>query len=382
MADIELRDVTKIFPFVNTKGFFGKKKKEKFLEKQKKMPYITNEGVIVLQHINLKIKKGEFVVVLGESGSGKSTLLRIIAGLEKQTLGDVVSDGKVINTLPPEDRNVAMVFQNYSLYPHLNARDNIAYPLRIEHLTRDEINEKVNDMAELCGIEDVLNFMPSKLSGGQAQRVAISRALVREPELFLLDEPLSNLDNNTRTALRKELKRIHKTLKTTFIYVTHDQADALYLAERVIVLRNGKIEQDATLEELYNYPNNIYCAGFLGSPKINIYSDIEVKNHKCSLFGNEYFIKEVKNGKVSLGIRPVNIVRSVDGIKVEVDYSEQIESNVVVHAKCEDKEIVFVEKVNKDLSNLFMPGTRLTISFEKDMMHVFDENGERLKQSV
>lgn len=382
MANIELKDVTKIFPFIEAKGLFNKKKKQEALEKQKNMPYTSNEGVVVLQHINLKIKQGEFVVVLGASGSGKSTLLRIIAGLEQQSLGEVYFNDEEYSLKKPEDRNVAMVFQNYSLYPHLDVKENIAYPLKVDHVPQDEIDQAVEEIAELVGIDDILKNTPNKLSGGQAQRVAICRALIRRPEVFLLDEPLSNLDNITRNILRKELKRIHSELNTTFVYVTHDQMDALYLADRVIVLNDGIIEQDASLSDLYNYPNNIYCATFLGNPKMNIINDIEVKDGKFELFNKQYHINKIKQGKVSIGIRPINIVRSNNGVDAVVDYSEQIESDVVIHVQCDGKEICLVEKANKDLSNLLSPGLNIKIDFQEDMAHIFDKDGNRVDDQV
>ena len=304
MGTIELQEILKIFPYAQVKGVFSRKKKQELLEKQHSMPYTTNEGVVVLQHVNVTIEDGEFVVLLGPSGCGKTTLLRIIAGLEDPTLGAVYFSGQDVTHLPPEDRDVAMVFQNYSLYPHLSVFDNIAFTLRTQHMPRVQMNKTVLEMGELLRISECMDRLPSQLSGGQLQRVAIARALVRKPKLFLLDEPFSNLDAQLRASLRQLVKKIHATLGTTFIYVTHDQQEALLMGQRILVMRDGIIVQDGTPGEIYNHPADIHCALTLGSPQMNLFSDLEEKDGKISLMN---VVIDAPEGTVHVGIRPVHV---------------------------------------------------------------------------
>ena len=370
MGRIELNEILKIFPYTEVKGIFGRKKKQELLEKQKAMPYTTNEGVVVLQHINAVIEDGEFVVLLGPSGCGKTTLLRIIAGLEEPTLGSVSFDGVDVNHLPPEERDIAMVFQNYSLYPHLSVFDNIAFTLRTQHMPREQLDATVTEMANLLGIGDCLDRLPSQLSGGQLQRVAIARALVRKPKVFLLDEPFSNLDVQLRASLRQLVKKIHNALGTTFIYVTHDQQEAVLLGQRILVMRDGVILQDGTPARIYNEPADLDCAMALGAPQMNIFPVTESQAGQISLLGEAY---AVPAGTRYIGLRPVHLTIG-EGIEAQVEYTEQLGSETVLHLQCCGQEVVLVT----DAQFAFCRGQQIRIRLEQSRFHYFDENGKRI----
>jgi len=268
----------------------------------------------ILKNINLEIKDGEFVVLVGASGCGKSTLLRMIAGLETQTKGDILIDDKVVNNIAPKDRDIAMVFQNYALYPHLNVKENISLGLKVRHVAKCEIERRVTRTSEILKIEEFLDRKPKDLSGGQRQRVALARAIVRQPKVFLMDEPLSNLDAKLRNEMRSEIKKLHNRLKTTFIYVTHDQTEALTMGDRIVVLNNGKIQQVDTPENIYNKPQNTFVATFMGQNPMNI---IKAVNKKGFLtFGNitigqntlPFDLPQQEN--ILIGIRPEKIAAS------------------------------------------------------------------------
>ena len=276
MTILRIEDVAKVYPFTKVTGLFDRKQKKLALEKQKSMPYTTNEGVLAVQHFSLTAKEGEFVVLLGPSGSGKSTVLRMIAGLEDASVGKIYFDDECVNNIKPEDRDVAMVFQNYSLYPNQTVYENIAFPLKNMHMELVELEQRVNEIASLLHLETKLNKLPNELSGGEKQRVAIARALVRNPKFFLLDEPFSNLDILLRIQLRNEIKRIQKELNITFIYVTHDQSEALYLADRLVIMKDGKLIQEGSVTELYSYPKNEFVASFLGVMPMNMFKNVEM----------------------------------------------------------------------------------------------------------
>lgn len=372
MSGIELREIVKIYPFTQVKGLFGRKKQQEQLEKQKTMPYITNEGVVVLQHVNAVIQPGEFVVLLGPSGCGKTTLLRIIAGLEEPTLGQVFFDGRDVTNVPPEDRDVAMVFQNYSLYPHLTVFDNIAFTLRTQHIPREQIQIIVEEMAELLGIGEYMNRLPSQLSGGQLQRVAIARALVRKPKVFLMDEPFSNLDAPLRASLRQLVKKIHAALGTTFLYVTHDPQEALLMGQRILVMRDGWVMQDGTPGEIYNRPANIHCAQSLGSPQMNLFSDIKPEKGRVDLLGISLAVPEETR---FVGIRPVHIRLTREGVAATVEYAEPLGSETVLHLQVMGRSVTVV---TDQTSVAFHRGQTVTVAPDGDKFHCFDENGNRL----
>ena len=304
----------------------------------------------ILKNINLEIKDGEFVVLVGASGCGKSTLLRMIAGLEVQNEGDIYIDEKLVNNVAPKDRNIAMVFQNYALYPHLNVRENISLGLKVRNTAKCEIQRRVQRAAEILVLEDYLKSKPKELSGGQRQRVALARAIVREPKVFLMDEPLSNLDAKLRMHMRSEIKKLHKKLKTTFIYVTHDQTEALTMGDKIVVLNNGTIQQVDTPYNIYNYPKNIFVASFMGSAPMNII-EAEVKNGFL-VFGNVTIsidslpFELQENMKLYVGVRPENIVSSYDPsypfnlikFSSKVNFEENLGSYKNVYFNFKDKE--------------------------------------------
>ena len=371
MSSIELKEVLKIYPFTRVKGIFGRKKRQALLEKQKAMPYVTNEGVVVLQHINVTIEDGEFVVLLGPSGCGKTTLLRIIAGLEIPTLGEVILDGRDAALVPPENRDVAMVFQNYALYPHLSVYDNIAFTLRTQHMPREQIEKAVTEMAALLGISECMDRLPSQLSGGQLQRVAIARALVRRPKLFLMDEPFSNLDAQLRASLRGLVKRIHAALGTTFVYVTHDPQEALLMGQRILVMRDGLIVQDGTPGEVYNHPADIHCALALGSPQMNLFSGLDTKDGKTELLGIPL---DAPAGTEYVGIRPVHVQLAEDGIPVRVEFAEQLGSETVLHLSAGQRSFTAVTEIQRT----FHRGQQITVRLDPRRLHFFDRDGKRL----
>lgn len=373
MTDIELDGLLKICPFAKTSGILGRKKQREILERQKAMPYTTDEGVIVLQHVSARIKAGEFVVLLGPSGCGKTTLLRLIAGLESPTLGEVRFNGQVMNGLPPEDRDVAMVFQNYSLYPHLTVFDNIAFPLRTAHIPREELEATVYGMAELLEMEDCLSRLPSELSGGQLQRVAIARALVRKPQVFLMDEPFSNLDAPLRAELRRQVKRIHQSLGTTFLYVTHDHNEALSLGQRILVMRDGWVVQDGTPAEIYFQPADTYVAAFVGTPQMNLYEGLQANAGGLTLLGRRF---PAPAGTAAVGVRPVHVLRAAEGIPASVAYAERLGSETVVHMRAAGQEVTAVWEADQ-ASGLF-PGQSVCLRIPEENLHYFDADGKRI----
>jgi multiple sugar transport system ATP-binding protein len=262
-------------------------------------------GVRVVDEVDLEIASGEFLVLVGPSGCGKSTLLRMIAGLEEVTSGAITIGDRVVTNLSPRDRDIAMVFQNYALYPHLTVERNLAYGLRVRHTPKDEINRRVKEVAEMLGLEELLQRRPAALSGGQRQRVAMGRAIVREPAAFLMDEPLSNLDAKLRVDMRAQLARLHAELKVTTVYVTHDQVEAMTLGERVAVMRDGRIQQVDTPQTLYRRPDNLYVAAFIGSPAMNLV-EAEVSDGRVQFAGLSIPLSGggTPSGQVVLGIRP------------------------------------------------------------------------------
>ena len=284
------------------------------------------ENEQIIHGVNLEIKDGEFVVFVGPSGCGKSTLLRLIAGLEEITEGEISIGDKVVNEIAPSKRGVAMVFQNYALYPHMNVYKNMSFALRQARMNKDEINRRVKNAAEILQISDFLLKTPRSLSGGQRQRVAIGRAIVREPDVFLFDEPLSNLDAALRVNTRLEIARLHKRLGTTMIYVTHDQVEAMTLADKIVVLNNGKIEQIGSPIELYENPLNMFVAGFIGSPKMNFL------NSKTLTKNISTIVKGAKREDI-IGIRPEHLLKTTytnSIISARLDLIENLGENVLV----------------------------------------------------
>jgi len=316
---------------------------------------ITNVGKIypngtrALENVNIEIHDGEFVVLVGPSGCGKTTLLRMVAGLEDITEGEISIADKVVNEVAPKDRDIAMVFQNYALYPHMSVYDNMAFSLKLRKLPKDEIDAKVKEAAKTLEIDELLDRKPKALSGGQRQRVAMGRAIVRSPQAFLMDEPLSNLDAKLRVQMRAELGELHSQLETTTLYVTHDQVEAMTMGDRVAVIRKGVLQQIDTPREIYLYPKNIFVAGFIGSPAMNfVYATIDVSGKKTKLtFGDSHIVSSDApkslsdfNGKeIVLGIRPEAFEDSVyandkeftEQININVSLLEQLGSDTYIH---------------------------------------------------
>ena len=303
---------------------------------------VFGDDVIAVNTVSLEIGDGEFMVLVGPSGCGKSTILRILAGLEDVTAGEVYVDGRQVTDLPPKDRDIAMVFQNYALYPHMTVRQNLGFGLKLRHEKKDEMNRRVAEAAEILGLEPLLERKPAELSGGQRQRVAMGRAMVREPRAFLMDEPLSNLDAKLRVQMRASLAALHERLKTTTVYVTHDQVEAMTLGQRVAVLRDGVLQQVDTPQNLYNRPNNLFVAAFMGSPPMNLV-EARVDGGTVSFAGHtvrvpdEPALRRFDGRSVILGIRPSDFedtaVWSNDSLpqmEVQVDVTEELGSEVNV----------------------------------------------------
>ncbi len=317
----------------------------------------------VINKFNIKINDGEFIVLVGPSGCGKSTLLRMISGLESIDKGEIHLDNKIINNLIPSKRGIAMVFQSYALYPHMNVYENMSFGLKTEKLEKNEIDKKVRDAAKTLQIEDLLERKPGQLSGGQRQRVAIGRAITRNPKLFLFDEPLSNLDAALRSEMRVEISKLHKQLNTNMIYVTHDQIEAMTLADKIVILNNGNVEQVGAPDEIYNNPSNIFVAEFIGVPKMNILRNgIESLLNNLNLKSDSY-----------LGIRPEHIHTNGDGeikLDIKVDLIENLGSEKIIYAtfKGQELRIKTSDNISQNLKQ---------ISFSKNKIFLFDNNKKR-----
>ena len=279
MATVSLRNVKKIYPFVSGENKKKKKKDDKEEEGKAKLQ-ITEQGVVAVQEFSLDIADKEFIVLVGPSGCGKSTTLRMVAGLEEITEGELYIDGKLMNDVAPKDRDIAMVFQNYALYPHMTVYENMAFSLKLRKERKDVIDKKVREAAEILDITQYLDRKPKALSGGQRQRVAIGRAIVRDPAVFLMDEPLSNLDAKLRNQMRAEIIKLRERINTTFIYVTHDQTEAMTLGDRIVIMRDGYIQQIGTPQEVFNNPRNLFVAGFIGTPQMNFFDAQLVREDK------------------------------------------------------------------------------------------------------
>ena len=333
----------------------------------------------VINKFNIKINHGEFIVLVGPSGCGKSTLLRMISGLESVDEGEIHLDKKIINNLIPSKRGIAMVFQSYALYPHMNVYENMSFGLKIEKRPKDEINTKVMQAAKILKIEELLERKPKQLSGGQRQRVAIGRAITRNPKIFLFDEPLSNLDAALRAEMRVEISKLHNQIKTNMIYVTHDQVEAMTLADRIVILNQGNIEQVGTPEEIYNDPANIFVAQFIGTPKMNIL-EIDEKNvisdNKIRLLGNDIMFDNLKLNKSKhfVGIRPEHLKANQENqftFNPEIELIENLGNEKIAYMKKEQHQLSAKIPSNIEIGN--------KIGFDLNDIFIFDENGKRLK---
>ena len=313
----------------------------------------------VVHGIDLQVQEKEFVVLVGPSGCGKSTTLRMIAGLEEITEGELSIYGKVVNRIAPKDRDVAMVFQNYALYPHLNVAENMAFGLRIRRMPKPEIESQIKNVAEVLELTDYLQRRPADLSGGQRQRVAMGRAIVRHPKVFLFDEPLSNLDAKLRTQMRAEIRRLHNRLGVTSIYVTHDQVEAMTLADRIVVMNEGRIEQVGTPMELFMKPANIFVAGFLGSPPMNQIKGIITKKGVDIgdlTLGLDGDLSAHIGRQVIAGIRPEHVVlakgKDTTALPIELDLVEPLGSEALLHAQKGNNQLVFKTETQGSIEHL------------------------------
>jgi multiple sugar transport system ATP-binding protein len=345
--------------------------------------------VMAVDNLSLQVNDKEFIVLLGPSGCGKTTALRCIAGLETPSRGGIYIGDQLVNEIPPRDRDIAMVFQSYALYPHMSVYDNLAFPLKMRKFSKEEINARVKKAADLLRIPHLLERKPKQLSGGEQQRVALGRAIVREPKVFLMDEPLSNLDAKLRLYMRAELKRLQKELEITTIYVTHDQAEAMTMADRIAVMNQGKLLQLATPEETYNEPSNIFVGGFIGSPPMNfIDCSFSEKDGKAFLDAglltldvSEYASKIKKKntvGSLVLGIRPEDVLLqekdplSGDAVEAEIYVVEPLGAQIIVDLKLENNRVKAISPEGMALN----VGERVWLTFRKNELHIFDKKTE------
>jgi sn-glycerol 3-phosphate transport system ATP-binding protein len=335
-----------------------------------------NKKENIIENINLDIKKGEFLVIVGPSGCGKSTLLRMIAGLEDISKGEIIINNKIVNKVPPSDRDIAMVFQNYALYPHMDVEKNLSYGLKNRKIPKDQIVTKVKEISKLLQIENLLKRKPSELSGGQRQRVAMGRAIIREPKVFLFDEPLSNLDAKLRHQMRIEIRKLHNKLKITSIYVTHDQIEAMTLSDRIVIMNKGIIEQIGTPDEIYNTPNSIFVSQFMGTPPMNIFKS-EVTNNTVKLGDNSIRIdSNIKEKELFIGIRPedISLEKSDKDIKlnVTVNMIEKLGSENLIYVTMEDSP--FIIKSNGHFNKNI---TSLSVYIKNNNLYIFSSKNKK-----
>ncbi len=389
MASLTLKNVKKIYPF---SGDDSKRKKKKGgdAEEKKVNLQITDKGVVAVQEFNLEIKDKEFIVLVGPSGCGKSTTLRMIAGLEEISEGELYIGDRLVNDVAPKDRDIAMVFQNYALYPHMTVYDNMAFALKLRHTPKDEIDKKVKEAAEILDITQYLGRKPKALSGGQRQRVAIGRAIVRDPQVFLMDEPLSNLDAKLRNQMRAEIIKLRERINTTFIYVTHDQTEAMTLGDRIVIMKDGFIQQIGTPQEVFNHPYNLFVAGFIGTPQMNMFDAKLVKKNGKYAVSLANLTVELSSDKqkalaannvaeqdITLGVRPEHIsLVNNGGIAAKVDVSEMMGSSVHLHVTAMGRDVVLVvstmNMTGAEVSAL-TGGANVQFSFGGNVCHVFNK---------
>ena len=388
MASVTLKNIKKIYPHAQ------KQKKKKGEPEKKSNLKITDKGVIAVEDFNLEIADKEFIVLVGPSGCGKSTTLRMVAGLEEISEGDLLIDGVRVNDVSPKDRDIAMVFQSYALYPHMTVYDNMAFSLKMRKLPKEEIDQKVREAAEILDITQYLDRKPKALSGGQRQRVAIGRAIVRNPKVFLMDEPLSNLDAKLRNQMRAEIIKLRQKIDTTFIYVTHDQTEAMTLGDRIVIMRDGVVQQIGTPQEVFDHPANKFVAGFIGMPQMNFYDAELVKEdgkYAVVLDGAKVFLSDDKQANlakkgvqpqsVTLGVRPEHLLLKGDEsqmIKGKVDVSEMMGSAIHLHVDaCGQDSIMIVQMNDIHDENLdFSIGAPVSFTFRGKNVNIFDKETE------
>ena len=358
----------------------------------KNIKKVYDNNVTAVHGFNLDIRDKEFIVLVGPSGCGKSTTLRMVAGLEDISGGELYIDGKLVNEVAAKDRDIAMVFQNYALYPHMTVFDNMAYPLKIKKTPKDEIARKVREVAEILDITQYLERKPAALSGGQRQRVAIGRAMVRDPKVFLMDEPLSNLDAKLRNQMRAEIIKLRNRINTTFMYVTHDQTEAMTLGDRIVIMKDGHVNQIGTPQDLFERPVNLFVAGFIGMPVMNFFDNcrLEIKNgsYVAVIRDKEYILTNFQqkilkaNGNracdIICGIRPQHITLDDDGLSGRVEVSEMLGSEFNLHVDCDGDDVIVVLPtvgLKQDVSQ----GAKIEFTTTPDLIQLFDkETGNNL----
>ncbi len=389
MATVQLKNIKKVYPFISGEQKKSKKKKADEPEKKKVNLQITDEGVVAVQEFNLDIADKEFIVLVGPSGCGKSTTLRMVAGLEEISGGELYIDGKLMNDVAPKDRDIAMVFQNYALYPHMTVYENMAFSLKLRHTPKDEIDKKVREAAEILDITQYLERKPKALSGGQRQRVAIGRAIVRAPKVMLMDEPLSNLDAKLRNEMRAEIIKLRQRIDTTFIYVTHDQTEAMTLGDRIVIMRDGYIQQIGTPQEVFNHPSNLFVAGFIGMPVMNFF-DAELKRE-----GDKFFVElggvkvelapekeerllknNVQSQPITLGVRPEHTDVAEQGVASTVEVAEMMGSSVHLHLNANGKDVIVIVPTI-DMKGSYKQGDTVHFSFKGNVAHVFSKETDK-----
>ena len=457
MAEVILKDIVKIYPYIDKPkrkyfGLFGKKVAPRV---RKHNLQITDKGVVAVQSFNLKIKDGEFIVLVGPSGCGKSTTLRMVAGLEEITEGELIIDGKIVNSIEPKDRDIAMVFQSYALYPHMTVEQNMAYPLKIlaqnityqfeidylnyqigeyeneknaladdakkeaklaaldtkiaeakaridecqAHINAGEVSYtakmsagmrkyKIMQVAEMLNITEYLDRKPKNLSGGQRQRVAIGRAVVRNPKVLLMDEPLSNLDAKLRNQMRAEIIKLRKRINTTFIYVTHDQVEAMTLGDRIVVMKDGFVQQIGTPQEVFDHPRNKFVSGFIGTPQMNYFdAELLLENGKYFVQVDDYKVElseekqerlkknNVPAQSITLGVRPDHMIVGKEGIDGSVDVSELMGPSVHLHMTVKGKDVIVIVPTLGGYVDYV--GQNIKLGFDGNLVHVFSNYNDR-----
>lgn len=355
-------------------------------------------GVQAVSDFNLEIKDKEFMVLVGPSGCGKSTVLRMIAGLEEITAGELYISDQLVNDVEPKERDIAMVFQNYALYPHMTVYKNLAFALKLRKMAPDDIDRKVRETAALLQLDELLDRKPKALSGGQKQRVALGRAMVRDPQAFLLDEPLSNLDAKLRASTRTEISKLHQNLETTFVYVTHDQVEAMTMADRIVVMKDGQIHQVGAPQELYDLPCNMFVAGFIGTPQMNFLPARIIKReggHAVELDQTviplapgsfaEDVLASYQDRSVMLGIRSEDVME--DGavptdatLETTLEVREHMGSEILAYLDYEGKKII--AKVSSDKNGFLKTNQKLLITFKPEKIHLFDETTQLSLKSM
>ncbi len=392
MANVTLINVKKIYPLTGE----AKRKKGMTELDSKANLQITEQGVVAVQEFSLEIFDKEFIVLVGPSGCGKSTTLRMIAGLEEISEGDLFIDDQLMNDVAPKDRDIAMVFQNYALYPHMTVYENMAFALKLHKTPKDEVDRKVREAAETLDITPYLNRKPKALSGGQRQRVAIGRAIVRHPKVFLMDEPLSNLDAKLRNQMRAEIIKLRQKVDTTFIYVTHDQTEAMTLGDRIVVMKDGFIQQIGTPQEVFNHPANLFVAGFIGSPQMNFFDarlEKDSSGYYVLLEGSKVAVsaekqqtlaeRMVQPQDITLGIRPDHIMLCEDDTRADivatVDLSEMMGSSIHLHVNAAGKDMIVIVPT-LELSGAhqahFTHGAKAGFTFSSSAIHMFDKQSD------